>query len=148
MRRAPLNALALSLALLAGACGESSPTDPAAEGDDPAATRTVLADPSFETHVQEIFDRKGCASSSCHGSAQSAGLDLRRGSSYGELVNAASTQTGGDRVVPGDAENSYLVVKVEGRQSVGSRMPIGGTPLDSIDLANLRNWIERGALDN
>jgi hypothetical protein len=40
------------------------------------------------------------------------------------------------------------VIKVEGRQSVGASMPQTGSPLDSIDLTNLRNWIDQGALNN
>jgi hypothetical protein len=40
------------------------------------------------------------------------------------------------------------VIQLEGRQSVGSRMPQTGSPLDGIDLANIRNWISQGALNN
>ena len=49
---------------------------------------------------------------------------------------------------PGDPDNSYLVIKNEGRQSVGSRMPLGGAAQDEIDQANIRNWIAQGALNN
>jgi hypothetical protein len=51
-------------------------------------------------------------------------------------------------VIPGDPDGSYLMIKLEGRQSVGDRMPQTGSPLDSIDLTNLRNWISQGALNN
>ena len=50
-------------------------------------------------------------------------------------------------VKPGDADNSYLVIRFEDRQSVAALMPIG-LPLDSIDLTNLRNWINNGAPEN
>jgi len=54
----------------------------------------------------------------------------------------------GIRVVPGDVTASYLMRRVDGTQAVGSRMPLGGLPLDSIDVANLRNWIQQGARRN
>lgn len=40
------------------------------------------------------------------------------------------------------------VVRLEGRQAVGARMPSGASPLDSIDLANIRDWIDQGARNN
>jgi len=110
--------------------------------------RVIKADPSFASDIQEIFNRKGCADAACHGSLQEAGLDLRSGSSYAQLVNVPSTQTGILRVIPGNAQGSYVVMKVEGRASVGDRMPLGGVALDNIDLTNLRNWINQGAKNN
>jgi hypothetical protein len=110
--------------------------------------RVIKEDPSFASDIQEIFNRKGCAAASCHGSFQEAGLDLRPGNSYAQLVNVPSTQTGIIRVIPGNADGSYLVMKVEGRAGVGVQMPLGGTPLDNIDLSNLRNWINQGAKSN
>jgi hypothetical protein len=110
--------------------------------------RVIKADPSFASDIQEIFNRRGCADSSCHGSLQEEGLDLRPGNSYAHLVNIPSTQTGIIRVIPGNADGSYLVMKVEGRASVGVRMPFGGAPLDNIDLTNLKNWINQGAQNN
>jgi len=32
--------------------------------------------------------------------------------------------------------------------SVGDRMPQTGSPLDTVDLTNIRNWISQGALNN
>jgi hypothetical protein len=133
------------------ACGDSG-TGPADNPDDGGNNggddRVIIADPSFATVIQEIFNRKGCASSSCHGSAQQAGLRLSSGISYSNLVNVVSTQSTALRVIPGNANGSYLVIKVEGRQTVGDRMPIGGAVLDNIDLTNLKNWINEGAKNN
>ena len=44
-------------------------------------------------------------------------------------------------VIPNDAQNSYLVKKLENRQGSGngSRMPIGGSALDNVDLTNIKN---------
>ena len=51
-------------------------------------------------------------------------------------------------MIPNDAQNSYLVIKIEDRQTVGTRMPQGGNALDSIDVSNIRNWINQGAKNN
>ena len=78
--------------------------------------------------------------------AVEAGLDLRDGMSHAALVNVPSTQAGLDLVVPGDAENSYLVHKIEGRASiVRDRMPPLGDPLTEEEIAAIRDWIDAGA---
>lgn len=136
-----LAALAFSLS----SCGGGSPTSSSGSSTD---TRTIQANPSFSTTIQEIFNRRSCSSSSCHGTALQARLDLRTGASYGALVNVRATSEPIVRVIPGNPDGSYLVIKLEGRQSVGSRMPQTGSPLDSIDLTNIRNWIAQGALNN
>ena len=68
--------------------------------------------------------------------------------SYGNLVNVASPASGEIRVIPSNANDSYLVKKLEGRQSAGAQMPIGGSALDNIDLSNIKNWINQGAVNN
>ena len=147
MKRVAFLALAMVLGLGLSACGDSG-TGPDGGGGGGGDTRVIVADPSFAGVIQEIFTRKGCTASSCHGSSQQEGLDLRAGSSYADLVNVASTQGAGFRVIPGNADGSYLVVKVEGRQTVGTRMPQTGSNLDNIDLTNLKNWINLGAKNN
>ena len=51
-------------------------------------------------------------------------------------------------VTAGDAENSYLVAKIEGRQAdvggLGGTMPQGGT-LDPCDVMLIAAWVEQGA---
>ena len=138
-------ALPLLSALWLTSCGGDSPTSSSGSTTD---NRSVQASPSFAATVQEIFDRRSCTSASCHGTAQMAGLDLRSGASYGELVSVLATSEPILRVAPGDPDGSYLVMKLEGRQSVGDRMPQTGAVLDSIDLTNIRNWIAQGALNN
>ena len=61
-------------------CGSEGPTSSSGSTTD---TGSIQANPSFSTTIQEIFNRRSCTSSSCHGTAQMAGLDLRSGSSYG-----------------------------------------------------------------
>ena len=59
-----------------------------------------------------------------------------------------SVASGEVLVIPSNANDSYLVKKLEGRQSVGARMPLGGEALDNIDLSNVKNWINQGAKNN
>lgn len=119
-------------------------------GDSPAATEpppTVKEDPSFAADIQSVFSGR-CISSGCHNAGAAGGLTLLQGQSYASLVNVASTQEPGKtRVIPGDAANSYIVIKLEGRQTSGGRMPLGGT-LDSNSIQNIRNWIDKGAKNN
>ena len=147
MNRSLTLSLAVAAALTLGACGDSG-TGPDDDGGNNGNTRTIVADPSFATVIQEVFNRRGCASGSCHGSTQAAGLSLTSSTSYANLVNVTATQSAAARVIPGDANGSYLIVKVEGRQTVGARMPFGGAVLDNIDLTNLKNWINQGAKNN
>lgn len=140
----------LAVVGLSACGGSSSPSSPGtpAPTPTPPPNREILADPSFSTTIQEIFERNSCATSSCHGSSRSANLDLRAGTSYGELVDVQATLESFLLVAPGDPEDSYLVIKLEGRQAVGSRMPLVGAALDEIDLTNIRNWIAQGAKNN
>lgn len=134
------------------ACGGDSGTNPGGDGGgDGGGTgggRVVKADPSYGGDIQEIWDRRGCTASQCHGSGQQGALDLRSGNSHASLVNVVATAENVLRVIPGNAEDSYLVIKLEGRQTVGDQMPQSMAPLDSIDLTNVRNWIDQGAENN
>lgn len=140
----------LLVGFLATGCGGDSPADPGGGG--PGGTpRVILANPSFATNINEIFQRNGCSAGSCHGAAGGQmGLMLTSSASanYGMLVGVAAQSEVFDRVAAGDPVNSYLMIKLEGRQTVGGRMPLNGVPLDGIDMSNLTNWITNGAPNN
>lgn len=114
----------------------------------PEGTEPIKEDPSFAQDLQPIFSGN-CALGGCHNAAASAGLNLTAGQAYSNLVNVASTQSPDDtRVIPFSASESYLIVKLEGRQSIGARMPLGSSALSANQIQNIKNWIERGARDN
>ena len=143
----------LTAVLFLAACeGDGSPTQPdGGEGNGGGGGRPhfIKAEPSFSADIQEIFDDRSCTAQGCHGDARRGGLDLRAGAAFGNLVNkAAQAESDFIRVVPNNAQDSYLVIALEDRRRVGGLMPQGGVPLDSIDLTNIRNWIEQGALNN
>ncbi len=134
----------LAVMALLTACG-GTPTD---TGGD----RVILTNPSFATDIQEIFVRRGCTASNCHGSAMSGGLGLASSAaSYADLVDVAATAVDGppglDRVTANNTAASYLWLKVSGN-TAGSRMPQGAAALDATDLGNIENWINTGALNN
>ncbi len=131
-------ALALLLCALPVGCGKSNSTKPP----------SVKDDPSFAGDIQPIFT-SSCAIPSCHAAPGQVGLILSAGQSYGLLVNVNSSEVSAQmRVRPSLPDSSYLVVKIEGRQTVGVRMPATGTPLSSTNIQLIRNWISKGALNN
>ena len=139
--RSALTLGTLLLAIAAGACG-SSPTTPTP----PASTAPTL------TQIQtQIFD-PGCGS--CHtdvGRNPAAGLNLKAGSAFANLVGVASSGSpGAVRVIAGNANGSYIVQKLEGSAGiVGLRMPRNGPPyLTDAQVKFIRDWITAGALNN
>ena len=141
----------LTAALTLAACGDDGPTGVGGDGDGGGETtqRTIKAEPSFASDINEIFQRRGCATSGCHGSG-AGGLTLTSSANanYAALVGVQATSEVFPLVDPNNAANSYLVIKTEGTQSVGQRMPLGSSALDNIDQTNIRNWIENGAPSN
>lgn len=101
-------------------------------------------EPSFDSIQANVFDQY-CVH--CHAGANApAGLRLDAANSYASLVGVPSVETGVLRVAPGDANNSYIIQKVEGTAAVGERMPAGLPPLPQEDIDVIRQWIAAGAL--
>ena len=105
----------------------------------------ATVEPTFPSIQENVFNIS-CASSGCHGEAQEGALDLREGAAYEDLVNVpAELAPEMQRVQPGDAEASFLYVKLRTPgEGQGVRMPVGSKlPEDRIDA--IREWIEGGA---
>ena len=132
------------------ACGDDSPTAPTTPSTAPTipttpATGNLTA--TLSSIQSEVFNP------SCvvhHGpSVAEAGLDLSEGRSFENLVNVMSTQVGLELVEPNDAENSYLIHKLDGRAGIiGARMPPNGPFLTDEALDLIKQWIDEGAQDN
>ena len=113
----------------------------------------------------------GCHSMDLPEDGSRGGLVLVDGISYSELVNvmAEGDPTSPDpssmscpgcpasmpmdeiRVIPGDAENSFLVKKLENRMDFGEGEPMPNVPgpgLTDAEIRAIREWIDRGAEDN
>ena len=130
---------ALLLAMASGACGSSltTPSTPTA--------------PTLSMIQTQIFDT---SCTTCHtdvGRNPSAGLNLKSGSAFANLVGVPSSNSpGAVRVIAGNANNSYLVQKIEGAaEIVGLRMPRNGPPfLSDAQIKMIRDWITAAALNN
>lgn len=148
--RTPVGLVLFGSVMIMTACGD----DPMTPLPEEPSIREIKAVPTFRADIDEIIQRRGCSSSSCHsrdpvGAQAMLWLNTNPGNNYAMLVNAdAWSEPAFKRVLPGDAENSYLVIKLEGRQLVGLQMPLDADPLDEIDLTNIKNWINNGAPNN
>ncbi len=99
-----------------------------------------IADVDFESDIQPVLD--GCAG--CHGEGGSAGLDLRAGHSYDNLVAVISnTNPNRQRVEPFNPDDSSLLLSVNCEQPGGPGFQMGNLALD--DRALIRDWIVQGA---
>jgi hypothetical protein len=70
---------------------------------------------------------------------------------YAALLDETSMSnacSGRDLVVPGDPDNSLLVLKVAGPPPCGNRMPLGGKTLSAAQISMVRSWVAAGAKDD
>lgn len=110
--------------------------------------RVTPAVVSFANQIQPIFTAN-CVNAGCHPGG-GAPFSLTAGVSYGQLVNQDATVgpcQGQKRVLPGDANNSVLIKRLEG-STCGNRMPLGGSQLPSASIQLIRGWISQGAQNN
>jgi glucose/arabinose dehydrogenase len=100
---------------------------------------TPLVD--FESKIQPLLD----ACTSCHGDGGAAGLDLRPGQSYANLVEVfAATASSRMRAEPFNADESVLLLAVNCEQPGGPGFQMPGME-DANDRALVRFWINQGA---
>jgi hypothetical protein len=143
--------LVLVIAGFAACGGDDSPTAPTTIPTTPTTPTTPAVGDltaTLSSIQREVFN-PACVVH--HGpSAAEAGLDISEGRSFESLVNVPSTQVGLNLVVPNDAENSYLIHKLDGREGIsGARMPIGARGFlsdEAIDV--IKQWINAGAQNN
>jgi hypothetical protein len=92
--------------------------------------------------------------SACHTGPTSntlpSGMNLSSAAdSFAALVGVASIQVPAqERVEAGNPDDSYLIHKLLGTQSVGDRMPQGGPFLEEETIDTIRQWITDGAPNN
>lgn len=102
--------------------------------------------PQFAAVQAEVLV-PSCGFSSCHGSGTGGLLLSGTPDDVSALVDVESSGSPGEiLVIPGDAESSYLIKKLEGRDGiVGDPMPPGSL-LDPMSVQLVRDWIDGGAL--
>lgn len=110
-------------------------------------TSGTALEPTLTNVQAEVF--RSCTFSSCHGSTPAGGLDLLPGESHKELVGVASSEKPElMRVVAGDPDASYLMMKMKGDPSIVSDEMPPGAPLPADKIALVEDWIAAGAQDN
>lgn len=91
---------------------------------------------SFALDIQPLFNAR-CSGVACHTAGGIAPMSLEPSVAYANLST---------RVVPGNSSASPLYQRLTG--AVQPQMPLVGGPLDQTSLDLVRNWIDRGALNN
>jgi hypothetical protein len=87
--------------------------------------------------------------SKCHsGAGAPEGLQLDAAHSYNLLVGVPSVEESNLlRVKPGDPDDSYMILKIEGAPGIdGGQMPLGETPLPQATIDAMRQWVTDGAM--
>ena len=105
--------------------------------------------PTF-TEIQDTIFAPSCAFSTCHGDADGvADIVLTGDAAYAALYEAPAVgKEDAILVIPGDADNSYLVQKMEEADDIeGLPMPPAGI-LDEELTQMVRAWIDAGAADD
>jgi hypothetical protein len=117
------------------------------DGDGPGGMTQNSGTVTLSTVQAAIFS-PSCAVSGCHlGPGAPFGLDLSQGQTLGNVRDVPSAELPAyDRVEPGNADDSYLYMKVTADPRIsGDPMPAQGSPLTAGQLDLLRQWIEQGA---
>jgi mono/diheme cytochrome c family protein len=101
------------------------------------------------TQVQTMLLTPHCTG--CHngnGTVLPGSMNLTAGNAYAALVGVTSVeQPTMKRVAPNDANNSYIVHKLQGTGITGTIMPPAGG-LDPALITLMQGWINAGALNN
>lgn len=153
----------LAICVLFGVSCSSSDTPPDGQGAGGAGTGVPLA-PNWPSIWINVIRKYDCVSTQCHGASSAGGLRLdSRADAYQNLIGQKATgqcvEGGVDgsaavcgcapknltRVIPGDPENSLLVMKLSGAPTCGERMPPAGAPIPSATLDVVKQWIQDGA---
>lgn len=118
------------------------------------ASAPAAATVSFKTDILKIFTNNGgktCARPGCHaGPSPQMGMNLQADQAHQNIVNVASKEKPNlKRVLPGDANNSYLYMKITGAAGItGDRMPQFQQPLTAQQIQQIHDWINAGAPNN
>ena len=120
-------------------------------GDFAAEFDIVTPAPVTLDDIQAAVFTPSCSNAGCHsgptGNSLPGGMDLTDAdASFAALVGVDSIQVPAlSRVAANDADNSYLIQKLEGTAAAGGRMPLGGAALAPATIADIREWIANGA---
>lgn len=132
--------LLIGAAALAAACSATAGT-----------AESVPAAPAASLYQSQIAPLLEANCAVCHMTGEEAGgMALVSDTAIASLVDHPSQGAPAiKRVVPGDPDNSYIVMKLEGTHiehgGIGAQMPFGAPPLTKEQIALIRQWIAEGA---
>jgi hypothetical protein len=149
MKKCAHTIIAIGIAVVLAACGDS-PVQPTQNPNPNPNPNPTPLQPTFSSINTQVFQGICVGCHNAGGAAFAGGLRLDAGQAYNQLVNTPSTgKSAAVRVIPGNASDSYLIHKLEGRSDiVGSRMPLNGPFLSQADIDVIRTWIAQGAQNN
>lgn len=132
--------ISLLLSIGVAACGGAD--DYRNDNNDDDNEEPIATEVSLDTIQADVFTPTCSGCHSVGGAAEGTGVLLdSTTNSFNTLVSQNSSQATSEiRVIPGDAENSYLVKKLEGTASVGGIMPPGGSLSEAL-ISNVKTWI-------
>jgi hypothetical protein len=103
----------------------------------------VLAE--FSSIQTRVFNLS-CSVSGCHDG--NIFPNLSEGSAFSNIVGVTGS-SGQNLIEPGDANNSYLYLKIIGTSGIlGDQMPKWQDPLPGEVIDSIKTWINNGALNN
>lgn len=144
-RQAPGLALLASLACT-GCAGNGAGLD---QNGQPIGSEGSGSNEPLSANLQSIQDNVFTPiCTRCHiGASAPEGLRLDAADSYSLLVGVPSAEVPSLlRVMPGNPDESYLVLKLQGSPGiVGGQMPLGGPYLPAATIDAIRQWITDGA---
>ncbi len=106
--------------------------------------------PTLSSIQANVFTPR-CALSGCHVPGGAGPMSLELGQSFNNIVDVSSVERSNlKRVNPNNANDSYLIKKLEGASDIlFDRMPQDGPPyLASEEVNVIRTWINNGAQNN
>jgi hypothetical protein len=145
MRGAVLAALAGAVA--AGCTGNGNGLDQNGQPISSSSSSSSVPLTADFTAIQDNVFTPICTR--CHiGASAPEGLQLDAAHSYSLLVGVPSQEEPSIlRVDPGNPNQSYLILKLEGAAGiVGGQMPLGGPYLPQSTIDTIAQWITNGAL--
>ncbi len=133
-RTLPVAVVSLVTTFVAGCAGG---------GEDSGADGAPTEPATWEEVRDEVL-APSCGFSSCHAPPGSAQFGVDNTTEESAWIGVESTvQAGSILVVPGDADASYLVQKLEGSSATaGEPMPPPAGGLGAAKIERVRSWIE------
>ena len=110
-------------------------------------TASVSGPPTVPSSVYSLVAAHNCAV--CHIASFQYGDFSSAQAMFASVVNVAASETcnppTNKRVIPGDAANSILILKIQGTSCYGTQMPVGGPYLQSAEIQQFVTWVNGGA---